>query len=623
MAPLKTHTFGSRTKETPPVSARPRISLPDVMGDAVAILPSAIRRRLAVAVALAVVLAGVEAVAMAGLFSVINLLVNEEASEPGWSWLVFAADRDRFVLRAAALVFVLLIVRSGLGFLAAKLQARLQAETDGWLSTRIFAGALRYPYDVHLRRSSSEIMSVLSWCTADVSANIVGAAASASVDILILLALAGTLIALQPLSALVVIVYLVLVAGVLLVGLAPAVRRAARHEHEASVLASRSITEGLHGVKAFQMTVATDVVADEHARHRSQLASARQRKVFLAAAGRQGLETAVTVGIGLLAAGLFALQSSGDALASLGLVVAVAFRALPSLSRLLGTLNGVRAASVSLQRIKDELEQPTTHDDGALQAPVVFQREIEFRSTSFTYAGCDLPALNAVTVRVPFGSSLGVVGGSGAGKTTMVDLLLGLLEPSAGSIEVDGTALDRSNVLAWRRLIGYVPQDVFLLDASIRDNIVFSGRDLAVNDDEVWAALEQAQLASFVRSLPSQLNTIIGERGARISGGQRQRMGIARALYRQPKLLVLDEATSALDVMTEDAMASTLKCLNRTVTKVIIAHRLSTVRDCDQIVFLKDGRVAAVGTFSDLCAEVPDFRVLVDLSGAREQSPLG
>lgn len=597
-------------------------SIPAVVRGAVRLLPTPIRRRLAFAIGLAIVLAGVEAVAIGGLFSVINLLVNDEASEPGWSWLIFAADRQQFLVRAAALVFFLLLLRSALGFLAAKKEAWLQAETDAWLSTRIFSRALRYPYAVHLRRSSSEILSVLSWCTADVSANVVAATASASVDILVLLALAATLIVLQPLSALGVIVYFALVAGLLVLGLAPAVRRAAAQEHEASVLTSRSIMEGLHGVKAFQTAVATDVVSDEHTRHREQLAAARHRKVFLAATNRQALEMAVTLAIGLLAAGLFILQSSGEAIASLGLVVAIAFRALPSLSRLLGTLNGFRGATVSLRRIQDELAQPTTHEDRVRQDQVAFEHEIEFRHLSFTYDRAETPALDGVSLRVPFGSSIGIVGSSGAGKTTLVDLLLGLLEPSGGSIDVDGTALGRANMLTWRQLVGYVPQDVFLLDSSIRDNVVFSGRDVTADDSQVRAALEQAQLATFVRSLPAQLDTVIGERGARISAGQRQRLGIARALYGQPKLLVLDEATSALDPLTEAALGETLEALDRSITKVVVAHRLTTVRECDQILFLKDGTVAGIGTFDELAASVSEFRVLANLSGAgKSQRP--
>lgn len=593
--------------------ARPG-SIPAVLRRAFRLLPVHIRRRLVLATSLAVVLAVVEAAAIGGLFSVITMLVDDEARQPGWARLLSASGRDQFLVRAASLMLALLLIRSGLGFLAARIQARLHAETDAWLSTTIFRRVLRYPYAEHLRRSSSEIMAILGGATGDVAANLVGATASAAVDVLVLAALAATLMALEPLSALGMIIYFSLVAALVLLVLTPAIRRAAEEEYKTSVLANRSVLEGLHGVKAFQIAVTTDVVGDEHARHRADLAAARQRKVFFTSMSRQTLEMAVTLGVGLLAAGLFAFQSNSAALASLGIVVAVTFRALPSVSRLLSTLNGMRSASVSLERVEAELEHSTTHEDRAAQAPLSFTRDIRFGGTSFTYAGAARPALHDVSLTIPFGSSLGVVGRSGAGKTTMVDLLLGLLEPSAGSIEVDGLPLDRTNVLGWRCLIGYVPQDVFMLDSAVRDNVVFAGRDFKVADDEVWSALQQAQLADFVRSLPDGLDTVIGERGARLSGGQRQRVGIARALYRQPSLLVLDEATSALDLVTEAAIAETIEALDRSITKVIIAHRLTTVRGCDRIAFFNEGELTGVGTFDELASTVPEFEALASLS---------
>lgn len=586
-----------------------------VIRGAVSLLPSWIRRRLAAAIVLAVIVAGVEAAAIAGLFSVINVLVDESARAPEWSRLLGATDREQFLVRAAVVVFALLLIRSGLGFLAASVQARLHATTDAVLATRIFERSLRYPYADHLRRSSSEIMTVLWSSTADVAANIVGATASAAVDILVLGALAATLLVLQPITAIGMVAYFAIVTAIVLFSLARSVRRARTEEHESFGLVSRSVMEGLHGVKALQIAVATDVVAAEHARHRDALAQARERSVFLAAMSRQILEASVTLGVGLLAAGLFAFQSSADALASLGLVVAVAFRALPSVSRLLGTLNAMRAASISLERIQTELGQATTHEDRETQEPLDFASEIRFADVSYSYSGASALALHGISMDVPAGSSLGIVGTSGAGKTTIVDLLLGLLEPTSGVITVDGVSLDRSNVLGWRRLVGYVPQDVFMLDSSVRDNVVFAGRDFVAPDDEVWAALQQAQLADFVRSLPDGLNTVIGERGARMSGGQRQRVGIARALYRQPALLVLDEATSALDLVTEAAIAETIESLDRSITKVIIAHRLTTVRGCDRIAFLGQGQLLGLGSFDEIAATVPEFERLVSLSG--------
>lgn len=581
---------------------------------AVGLLPSRLRRKLWSAVAFSGVLALVEAAAMAGLFSVINVVTSDKTDLPRGSRLVFASSRAEFIARGAVVVFTLLILRSVLGLLAARVQSRLQAQSDEWLATRVFERALRYPYVTHLRRNSAEVSGVLYWATADVAANLVGGSALASIDLLILLGLGVVLILNQPLIALAMITYVVIVAGVLLLGFAPAIRRAAEEEHRTNELTLRSVTEGLQGVKAFQIAVTTGVVADEHARHRSVLSEVRQRKIFLAAASRQTLELSITLGIGLLGGALFLLTTSSAARSSLGPVVILTFRALPSLNRLLGTLGGMRSATISLARILAEFEEHTTHADDENQEPLACKHAITFSDVSFSYDSIGRSALETVSFEVKVGSSVGIVGSSGAGKTTLVDLLLGLLEPTKGRIAVDGVTLERSNILAWRHLIGYVPQDVFLLDSSIRDNVTFAGRDITTGDDaNVWTAIEQAQLTEFVNSLPEKLDSVIGERGARMSGGQRQRMGIARALYRAPSVLVLDEATSSLDLITEEALAQTLESIDHSITKVIIAHRLTTVRSCERIVFLNHGVVAGIGSFDELVANVPEFAILARL----------
>lgn len=577
------------------------------------LLPGRTRRRLRLAVLLAVVLAVVEAVAIGGLAVVIKLVADADAGVPSWA-KAFADDRDSLVARGGIVVFVLLLVRTLLGFMAARLQASLQAETDAELGIRIFGRALRYPYSVHLRRSSSEFVGVLGWCVADVSANLVGATALLAVDALMLVALAGTLVAIQPLVAAGLIAYFSIVAAALVYGPAKGIRRIAQDEQAANVATNRAILEGLQGVKAFQVAVATQVVADEHSHERRRLALTRQRKTFYAATIRQVLEASVTLGIAALALALFTLTSSTEAVASLGVVVAVAFRALPSVARMLGTLSSMRSASVSLAAVQSELAQTTTQDDDPSSA-ITFERGIEFEDVTFQYAADGPPALQHVTLQILRGMTLGVVGSSGAGKTTLVDLLLGLLRPSTGAISVDGEHLDQGNVLAWRRLVGYVPQDVFLLDSTVRDNVVFAGRGVVVDDEAVWAALQQAQLAEFVRSMPAALDTVVGERGSRMSGGQRQRLGIARALYRGPRVLILDEATSALDLKTEAAVARTIEALDSSMTKIIIAHRLSTVRNCDQIAFFDTGRVVGTGTFDELVEAVPQFAELARLGG--------
>ena len=207
-----------------------------------------------------------------------------------------------------------------------------------------------------------------------------------------------------------------------------------------------------------------------------------------------------------------------------------------------------------------------------------------------------------------------MVGPSGAGKSTLIDLLLGLLEPTAGRITVDGRDIVTA-MRSWRRHIGYVPQEPFILDDTVRRNVAFGLADAEIDDRRVLAALTRAQLSDVVAGLPRGLDTMLGERGTRLSGGQRQRVAIARALYHEPEVLVFDEATSALDTPTERELIAALEALRGVKTLVVIAHRLTTVRRCDRLALLRDGRLAAVGPYDDLIARDPGFRQMATTTG--------
>jgi len=218
------------------------------------------------------------------------------------------------------------------------------------------------------------------------------------------------------------------------------------------------------------------------------------------------------------------------------------------------------------------------------------QADIQVENLSFTYPETDTPVLRDVSFTVKAGTSVGIVGVTGAGKTTLVDLILGLLEPQQGRILFDGRDI-REDYESWQSRIGYIPQNIYLTDDSIRANVALGLYPEQIDDAQVWKALDQAQLGDFVRGLKDGLDTKIGEMGVRLSGGQRQRIGIARALYYEPDVLFLDEATAALDNATEKAVMAAVNALSREKTCIIIAHRLSTIEDCDSILEVKDGQV--------------------------------
>lgn len=277
----------------------------------------------------------------------------------------------------------------------------------------------------------------------------------------------------------------------------------------------------------------------------------------------------------------------------LAVFAAAAFYLLPSVNKMSEYLASIIHNGVVIHKIGEEYasirDLEIDIDQKEDYKPVVLEEEIRVEDMTFTYPEVEEPVLSHVNVTIPKNSSVAFIGPSGAGKTTMVDLILGVLKPQEGRITVDGMDISES-YRGWHDKIGYIPQTIYMLDDTIRNNIVF-GQKEGIKDEDVWAALRQAQLDEFVESLEDGLDTMIGEAGVRLSGGQRQRIGIARALYRKPEVLVLDEATSALDTETEAAVMEAIDSLQGKMTMLIIAHRLSTIKNCNIVYKVEDGSV--------------------------------
>lgn len=310
-------------------------------------------------------------------------------------------------------------------------------------------------------------------------------------------------------------------------------------------------------------------------------------------------------------------RNSGDmsaAIPTLGIFAIAVMRLLPALQKIYSAAASVRNGKPVLDHICEDYrdamvqrEKAPLKTDAATRVPL--ERNLVLRDLEFTYATASKPAVQNLNLTIPAYSTIGIVGGTGAGKTTVVDLVLGLLTPDNGSITVDDTILGRENMQAWRRSLGYVPQTIYLTDATVAQNIAFGVPDDRIDMDAVERAAKTAAIHDFVLTeMPEKYETIVGERGVRLSGGQRQRIGIARALYHDPSLLILDEATSALDNLTEGAVMEAVQNIGHEKTIVMIAHRLSTVKKCDKIFLLENGRVASSGTFEELVESNETFR---------------
>jgi ATP-binding cassette subfamily B protein len=311
------------------------------------------------------------------------------------------------------------------------------------------------------------------------------------------------------------------------------------------------------------------------------------------------------LGMLLIAALAYALAQGADGISKaipiLGALALGAQRLLPVLQQAYGAWTSIQGSHASLQDTLELLDQPLPHyADQPEVLAMPFQRSIALNLLSFRYSSETPLVLNKININIAKGSRVGFVGTTGSGKSTLLDIVMGLLTPCEGVLEIDGQAVTIGNQRAWQAHIAHVPQAIFLADSTIEENIAFGVPKIEINHERVIQAARQAQIAEIVESWPKKYQTFVGERGIRLSGGQRQRIGIARALYKQADVIIFDEATSALDNETEQAVMQAIEGLSEYLTILIIAHRVTTLKNCTQIIELAKGGIARTGTYQDI-----------------------
>ena len=387
-----------------------------------------------------------------------------------------------------------------------------------------------------------------------------------------------------------------------------------------NVKSNEKIIEVLTSYRESVVRNRRDYYAREIGRLRLGLADVLAEMQFMPNISKYVIESGIVIGAVLIAGAQFAIQDARHAVATLTVFLAAGTRIAPAIMRLqqsaIQIKSGIGSAIPTLELIESlhGVETIQRVDDTLDVKHIGFMSEVVLKGVNFRYPNQSKNALNNVTVNIENGDSLAIVGPSGAGKTTLVDVLLGVLKPSSGEITISNVD-PLASINKWPGAISYVPQDVVISNGTIRENIAMGFPIEVASDELIWDAIEIAQLTDFVKSLPLSLDTPVGERGTKISGGQRQRLGIARAMFTKPKLLVLDEATSSLDGQTEADISGAIQNLKGTVTVVLIAHRLSTVRNAEQVMYMADGEIVARGSFDEVRSAVPDFDHQAQLMG--------
>ncbi|MDA9863342.1 ABC transporter ATP-binding protein/permease [bacterium] len=535
------------------------------------------------------------------------------------------------VILAIAAVFILVFKTVASAFLTRWI-TRFLASQQAEVSTRLARGFLALPLANVQRWTTSEAIYALGAGVSAATTSLLSSATTIASETFLFTIVGVSLLLYDPVLTISAGLFFAAVLLILQRSLSRWTARNAETMKSASIDTLTAVNEALLTYRETTVLHRRELYVEKYAGLVGNYARAGASNSFILEVPKYVLEASLYVGILLLGFVQFMTKDWGSAAATVAIFLAASSRITPGILRLQGATISIRNAGVAAQPtffMADYLAEEKTLQSSDPSARRVTAQDIHDHLTSgypdfdakvvvshvsFTYSDAPEPALHNVSVTVPAGASAAFVGSTGAGKSTLTDIVLGVLEADQGFVTIGGLA-PKDAIATWPGAIAYVPQAVALVGGSVRDNVALGmPRDL-VDDDLVWEALRRAHLADFLVDNREGLDTSVGERGFRLSGGQRQRLGIARALYTRPKLLVLDEATSALDSETEQAIVQTLAELEGEVTTITVAHRLATVRNCDELLFLQHGHVVGRGTFAEVREQAEEFDRQASLLG--------
>ncbi len=565
--------------------------------------------------------AGLETFGLGLIPTFVALLGNPEIIQKqqilNWLYITLQANSSQtFLLWMSVIILAIYLFKNAYLAALTYLQYYFLYEKQVSLSSRLLRAYLYSPYTFHLQRNSAELVRNV---TSEVPQMFVGVLVPTLIlvaEIMVMSCITLLLILVEPVGSAIAAVFL----GVSIFGLNRTIRNQMsgqgliRQEEGGQMI--QWVNQSLGGVKETKVLGRETFFLDAFVRSAKAFGKANLFVGLATQLPNLFIDTVLIAAVLLIV--IFSLiqgRAIQSILPMLSLFAIAALRLMPSAKRIVSTITTIRYFKHAVDLIYQDLVSLETASilqpsiDRAASPTNQLKQLIELRNIHYQYPNATKPSLLGISLAIKKGELIAFIGSSGAGKTTIVDVILGLLQPTEGEILVDGKNIF-TDLASWQRQIGYIPQSIYLSDDTIRSNIAFGLATDRINEEQVWSAVKAAQLEELVYSLPDRLDTLVGERGIRLSGGQRQRIGIARALYHNPEVIVMDEATAALDNTTEREFMQALESMSGHKTMITIAHRLSTVKNCDRLYFMQNGVVIDYGTYDYLFSKNKEFQIM-------------
>ena len=604
-------------------------SIPRVVSRAFALMDQSFKAKAYISAFLAIGNAAIETVSLLLVFPLILALTNGDLNSLDERLSIVKTaiqkvDPDNPMLATGILIVIAITIKN-LAYLAHTWwQLGFVREGCAEFSCRLLERYMANPYLWHLGKNSAELQRNVISCTQTVFNQIIFQTLAFFSEVMVIVGSISALIYMEPVVSLLFFAFITFTSVMYHFAFRQVSLRNGRIMQDAAKNALMAVIQALGAFKEARLLRRERHLIDTFHREVYKQSNAGRTSSMIIQFPRSFLEFCLVL---VILFALFWVSSEYDpatGVALIGLFVAAAFRIMPIISRVLAYGQTVKVAIASLEIIEEDLRyRPHGKTNSKEVTHVVrtpdFRQAIEVRNASFTFPDTPNKVLDDVSVTFERGKCFGIVGTTGAGKSTLVDVVMGFIAPDEGQVLVDGVDVS-GDARVWGGRLGYVPQAIYLLDDTVRRNIAFGLNDDKIDDARVRACLEKAQLLDFVLALPGGLDNQVGERGVRLSGGQRQRIGIARALYSNPEILILDEGTSALDVETEARLSAAIEELREDKTIILIAHRLSTVKHCDRLILLERGRVVEQGTFEQLAARSEKFKDLIRLANLQSDA---